>query len=622
MIYYADYEALEFNNVAALDKNIYPYYLDSTKTETSLCPIYFAASDKKGELVEAQNVTNRRISFLSFLDNIIKKNGRNTFQQFQVWFHNIEYDFRIIVHELFYNGFKNIVDSETMQYEGEYSTEKTMAFSIIGANLSSYKGINLYYRGFKILIRDTMAILNSAQDKILEEFNFKKKVEIDWDSITIDNLFDNMDDIKDRCEYDVKSLSLAIEQFRATFYDHFKGKGTTAAGMSFDALRYFLCSQNNIDYETGISEPSHEEKNDVFRDRYPKLSGEHLELSAATYHGGICTINKEYAGKVLYNLQMVDINSSYPYAMTKELPYGEGKICTNFRNDGYSEYVVYVKFSFRRDTIPFQRCHSESRARRILGIEPSDRTYSRSQFPRDFKGYLCINSIDLQTLKKYANVETLRFVKGVTYKVDTMLSDFIVPIYNERKQSEGVKKLAIKLLLNSLYGKFAQDLSGLVNIYDSIDDYHKIRAIDNETFYKPFASAVTSHARRNWVDCVYKLGRYFVYGDTDSVYFLNPIHNMRCLVKSGLIHKDELGKWSPEYGRIEKGKFLSKKNYIIVADGKQKVTCVGLSHKYHAQVTFDNFEINSTEFKVKKMVNIYGGKAMKDTVFKIRERVI
>ena len=622
MIYYADYEALEFDSKSAKDCGLFPYYLKDDIADTALCPIYFSACTRSGDIVCKQNAYDVPISFMRFLDREITRHNATENKIMFVWFHNIQYDFRIILYELFHNGFTNIVDSEQMTYIGNYRTEKENAFSIVGKNLSKYIGVNIYYRGWKILIRDTMSILNSSQNKILKEFGFEEKIDVEWNKITLENLPEHMPLIEHRNIYDVQSLSKAIETFKDIFYTRFAGRGTTAASMSLDALRHYLCALN------GIEKPNRDDKEDTFREYYPMLEGDIKDISAGCYHGGICTINKKYAGQVVEDLQAVDINSSYPYSMTLPLPYGEGTEIRDFQKEGYSEYVVYIEFKHKG--IPFQRCHSENKARYLLGLEPNETTYSRSQFPEKFEGYLCINSIDLATLKKHAKVKILEFKRGVTYKTNTLLKDFIVPIYEQRKQSKGVVKLAIKLLLNSLYGKYAQDLSGVIFQYDSVEDYERIRAIDNDTYYKPFASAVTAYARMNWINTVYLLGDDFLYGDTDSIYYKNISRCNTILEEAGVLDEDDLGRWKMEYIAIHKGKFLSKKNYIIDCtyydkDKKEnvrkvKVTCVGLSHKYHNQVNFDNFIIGSEEFNIEKMINIYGGKAMRPTKFKIKER--
>jgi len=414
--------------------------------------------------------------------------------------------------------------------------------------------------------------------------------------------------------YDIISLSECLEEFTNTFYEKYHGRASTAASMSFDAFRNYLCKLENID------NPKLEDKEEVFRHIYPLISQEHLLLSTATYSGGICTISENHAGKILHNLNMLDLNSSYPKSMTINLPYGHGKQINDFcyNDDFYKEYIIYIEFNMKGQ--PFQRCNSESRARVLLNLEPPETIYTRSQFPKHFDGYLCINSIDLSTLLKYADIEQIEFKKGVSYKTNTIIRDFILPVYEMKRTEKGVQKLAAKLLLNALYGKFAQDLSGVVQCYDDLENSYNVIAIDKNPIYKPLASAITANSRKMWVELVYILGKDFIYGDTDSAYFLHPEKNMRKLFKLDYLHDDELGKWSTDYSLIQRGKFLSKKNYLIEYNGKMKLTCVGLSEKYHSQINFDNFELNSQLFETWKMTNIYGGKAMRKFPFKIHER--
>lgn len=619
MIRYGDYEALEFDNLKAIQKGVYPYYLDSSLTKTSLCPIFFSVCDHAGEVVFSRNCFQDRVSFINYLDFEIDRNHGKKHKTLILNFHNIQYDFRIIVHELFYNNFTQIVDSDNLTYFGDYRTEKIQAFSIIGESLSKYIGVNIYYRNWKIMIRDTMSILNNSQADILEAFGFPPKVDINWEEITIDNLETHMPDIEARNIYDIVSLAKALEQFKHTFFDNFKGKGSTAAAMSLDALKYYLCKRAKF------PDPDRDDKRAFFKECYPQLEGTAKLISDGGYCGGICLVNPKYAGRILSRLQMVDIHSSYPFAMTRPLPFGKGKTINQFSQDGYSEYVVFISFDHKG--IPFQRCHTENRARLILGLDPIDKefTFTRSQFPSAFTGYMCINSIDLETLLSYADIKELTFLRGVNYATNTVIADFIRPIYEQKRTAKGVIKLANKLALNSLYGKFAQDLSGIINIYTSVNEYTRISAIDNETIYKPLSSAVTAYARRNWVDAVYLLGDDFVYGDTDSAYFVNIEEATARLEKAGLIHEDELGKWGFEtkYAPfIKRGKFLSKKNYLLETDDGLRLTCVGLSARYHSQVNFDNFEMDSEPFQIRKMVNIYGGKAMRDTEFRIKERMM
>lgn len=646
MEYYSDYEALEFEADKAVERGIFPYYLNlKTAKEVYnnkvLCPIFHSLCDVKGNIIQSQE---KNVSFMDVM-NLIKRKHKKQKEHF-IWYHNIQFDFRIIVYELFYCGFQHVFDSSSIEYTGgkkieEYDiTEDLKAFSIIGENLSKYIGVNIYYSGYIFRIRDTYRIISSAQDKILREFGFTEKVKIDWNKITLENLDENMPLIKERCEYDVISLSKAMEQFKAEFKERYSADGKTAASISLSAFKYYTYIEHTKTINPELIEGNkvHQKVDNLFNTIYPKLEHNAKEISIGCYHGGICTVNKKYAGKELKNVLNLDINSSYPYSMTCPLPYGEPELLNNILDESevyhigdkldkeykYAEYVLFIKYHF--NGIPFARAHSENRARQQMNMQLKDpkQIYSRSEFPQEFEGYICINSIDLSTLKKYAIIDFIHFEKGYVYNTNLLLKGFIEPLYEQRKIAEPIHKNAIKLILNSLYGKFAQDLSGQVFQYSDIQKYEKFQAIDTEYHYKPLASAVTAYSRQNWVITCYALGDDFIYGDTDSVYFFNNKKSMSIVENAGIVDSKQLGKWKFEYEKpFKKAKFLSKKNYILeLHDGKIKVTCVGLSHRYHHLINFENFKLDSEVIEVEKMVNIYGGKAMRKIPFKIHERYI
>jgi len=646
MMYYADYEALEFNSFAAVAEGIYPYYLNPEQEEKTVCPIFLSIANEYGKIIINQNPYYKRVSILDAFDKMMKYNRKD--KTITISFHFLRYDARILIHELFFNKFVNILDSEKLIYHGDYSTDKNQnAFAIVGKNLSQYIGLNIYYKGYTFFIRDTYSILSSPQDEILESFGYPLKVKVNWKTINLRNLRSNMTLIKDRCNYDVQSLAKSIEGFKNMFEKEYGGTGLTAAGMALSAYKKYLYKKMSVDKK---KDPTVKEIEDVFRSIYPIIDDEFsTKISEYSYHGGITTNNPIHQGKKKRNLQCVDINSSYPSSMVKQLPYGLPIKIDNFTDEGYSEYIVKIHFKFKKRSIPFQRCHRENKCRALLKefLLPLDQTYTRTQFPYEFNGYIAINSIDLRTLKKYAKIKYISFERGYNYKTTDIMADFIIHIYekrqklkelNKEREEKGEKKdlvmdLVYKLLLNSLYGKFAQDLKGYVQVYEDLENYTKVDVEDPNLIYRPLSSCITAYSRENWINVCYLLGDNFVYGDTDSVFFVNVDYCITLLKEHDLLHSSILGKWSIEYkGGIKHGKFLSKKNYLIEILGnnkksntygewKLKLKCVGLNKDYHKQINFNNFILDSIPFEVEKMVNVYGGKAKRPSKFKIRERL-
>lgn len=656
--YYADYEALEFTNDEAERLKCYPWYLDKAKSKRALCPLYFAASTPRGKICYSRSYKRGPVSFIKFLDFLIKDKKPED-AMFTVFFHNLSYDFAIIVNELLASSAWLRLDedegeeepetvkayrvkhdippfiqllsvSETLTIENYTEPDKweNNTWTILGESLARYSGINMTYKGFQISLRDTFQIMPVGQDKILKDFGLETKVEVNWDGINANNVGAQMPLISERCRYDVTSLATVFTSLFSTLAKEFNATGTTASGLSINAFKHYLWVKagspkgKNPD-GTKIT------PNDIFRDWFPVLTDEENALSALTFVGGVATLDSNKAGKVWKKVGMLDENAEYPNAMTGELPYGTPVPLTGFCEEGYSEYIVDITFEHKHT--PFIRCHSENAARNMIGLATIENTHSKIDLPQGFNGIMGINSIDLATVIALCDVTKLEFKKGYNYQTTTIAKEFVEHLYTLRKASkEPAKNKAIKIILNSLYGKFAQDLTGIQELYKSLTlgDNEKFYAIDREKVYKPLASAVTAIAREELMGGIVLCGDDFIYTDTDSLFFTNPEKVIQRFKDAGLYDKDRLGAWAEEKEytpHIKKAKFLGKKIYILDVSKKgepQKnvVKCVGLANTYHNQVNFNNFKIGNEPFLINKMVNVHGGKAMRKTEFVIRER--
>lgn len=506
---------------------------------------------------------------------------------------------------MFYNGYKHKIEStDKITYEKNFYLDKEKTFVIIGEDLDRIKLMRFNYKNVTVNIVDSFKVLSSAQNTILKDYGFESKVDVDWNSINIYNLFENRHLIKERCDYDVRSMAKIYVSFLEEIKDNYDGEGVTAASISMSAFKKSLTED--------------------FRDLFPILTREERVFSKTVNQGAVCGVAEKYAGKVLRNLQMLDINSSYPFSMTFPLPYGNPAPIQGFVEEGYSEYMVFIDFE-SDFFIPWLRCNSNKYCEVDQGIFDYNKKYPlRRDTFNVFKGFITINSIDLETLSKTAQIKKLVFVKGYNYKTKDFLRDFILKLYKEKSTSEGSRKRCAKLLLNSLYGKFSQDLTGITYHYEGVLSKEKTFGVDNEGVYQPVSNAILSYSRRTLINMITELKDDFVYCDTDSVFFLNPNENTRRL--KDFIDPDELGKWGFEYHKIIKAKFLSKKNYILEiikkpgSDISNKTACVGLNGKYSGLLTFENMYFGAPPLNITKLREIYGGITNTVTQFSIRER--
>lgn len=616
MVYYCDYEALERpRNV--FKPELIPPWLSDESYETIQIPLCFTACTNKGNIAHSQdyNTNTVPISFLRFLDCIIKYSKH---KQHTIYFHNMYYDFNIILYELMYNDFTQYVnDYKGIEYEKlelleEKIIDKEKLFVVLGKNLKSSTGVNILYRGKIFKIRDTFRILTSAQNKILKSFGYEEKPPIDFDKLDVNDPH-QIAALRNRNRYDVISLAKCIEQFKAVLEENYGATGDTAASIALSAVKHTF---------------------DDFEELYPKIAGTEFEkISRMAYNGGICQHTYHFPTGIMHeNVGYIDINSSYPFTHSQNVPYGIPEETDEFV-DTYSEYIVRVEFDLIEPNIPCVRCSSASKVLVEYGLE-SETYHKKDEFPHHFNGYLALTNYDIAMLEKYYNVEMV-IVKGYKYKTAPIFKQFIETLYgkkyNYKKQKNKVMELAIKILLNSLYGKFAQDLSGFQEFYTK-EGRIKIYARDLNKIYCPLSSYIVSAARYNWAEVVNANPLNFIYGDTDSA-----IVKDRTLIDPSIIGNG-LGKWSFEFDgkNIEKCKVLGKKNYMLEVDGELILKCVGLPNDrtkifnkeafdrgeiVNEHIDFSNYEIGY-EFVVQKMHKVYGGIAMHYTPFTIKERVL
>lgn len=205
--------------------------------------------------------------------------------------------------------------------------------------------------------------------------------------------------------------------------------------------------------------------------------------------------------------------------------------------------------------------------------------------------------------------------KVLLYKAEKgKYKEYIQELYNLKgdvkekieKGEQGLESLyaQIKVLLNSLYGKFGSktlktrdreywenglyhnDKGGKIFNKENFesDDFNDIIDEYNSTeYYVPFASFVTAYARCEIQKMIIEgIGvENFLYTDTDSIYTrLNKDELVKSLAKIGMtLDKVELGKWDLEH-EFDSFKTLGAKKYML-NDIKKGicVACAGVPKK-------------------------------------------
>jgi hypothetical protein len=459
----------------------------------------------------------------------------------------------------------------------EYIIEKGYIFDIVRTSGLIYQ-IRVKRRKEDknwVYFRDSYALLRSSLNELGKMFLGEEKIEFDYEI-----------DIKDRGkleEYLKKDLWLLYNVL-----------------MKFFEL---------IDYINAISVSSLSLtmfRRSIESEIYYKINKTLYEYGRQFYSGGRTEVFRFY-GK---NIKGYDVNSMYPYVMEKyEFPYGKAVFVykRNYRRLGF--YKVRLKFIYDDYITPLW-------IKKEKLFFPFNDTYENIYF---------LNSYELDLLEElgYHNYEVIEGVeflnKGFIFK------DFVDELYKKRisaKQSGNrALEYTIKLMLNSLYGKFGQTperkkyltTEQVVELFDRvrrIEDAekrdeklrklkeqiyyfgHNLYLYKMETFFAEYmnvflSAMITSLARLELFNLLYKYREHIYYCDTDSLF-------VDCEIDSSLVDKYELGKLKLEK-EFDEVLFLLPKLYVYrkgndegsIAKGfKRKIKFEEALNFYHYGIPF------------------------------------
>lgn len=386
-----------------------------------------------------------------------------------------------------------------------------------------------------------------------------------------------------------------------------------------------------------------------------------VELDAdirRAYKGGFTYLNPKDKGKHVRGGLTFDVNSLYPWVMyTCLLPYGypmyfEGKPEPDAH---YPLFIVHMRCTFKLKDghIP---CLQLKNNRRY--VETEYLTTSEDAMGIDEPVELHLTSVDYQLLLDHYDIDDVEYINGWKFKGATgMFKDYIDHWMHIKETTTGALRQLAKLMLNSLYGRFAlnprafkracyMDEDGVVK-YEVIDTKEKAEryGIDPPELRDPVYTAmgcfITAYARNKTIRSAQAVYDRFIYADTDS------LHLEGTQMPEGMeIHPTHLGAWKFE-GEFVDSKFIRQKTYMETmktvkkdslrvyctllntqwdiyreADGIHctvtHVTCAGMPDNVKAKVTYDNFNEGST-FDGKLMPKrVKGGVVLVETTFTIK----
>lgn len=508
----------------------------------------------------------------------------NPKENYKIYFHNIKFDGCFILDYLENHNFTFIEDRKERQ-DFTYTTlitEMNVFYSIEVYFRIDKKG----HRNNKVTFYDSLKILNFSVDQIAKDFDLPiRKLSIDYnEKREIGHILTEQE--IDYIRNDVEIMALALNKM---FQQDLK-KMTIGS----DALS------------------NYKEMQPRFKRLFPVLDDDIDSEIRQSYKGGFTYVNPKYKETQVGKGLVLDVNSEYPAMMhsmnKRQLPIGfPVQFDGEYKED--SMYPLYIinfscRFELKQGKIPsIQIKHSPD--------------YKQNEYLESSNGLitdLTLTSVDYKLFRENYNVYDIKFNGGYKFQSATgMFDDYIDFWTNQKIQAKKNKNSSLyriaKLMLNSLYGKFATSTRSVLKqpflAPNGIVKYTDFQGKPRKSVYSAMSSFITSYGRdyiirssqkiREW--SINKYGEdYYLYSDTDSIHLRvedeqQDVEDLKQILD---IDDYKLGAWKPE-STFKRGAYIRQKCYIEESyDGFMNVTIAGFPKQLAPLVTFDNFKIGFT----------------------------
>lgn len=526
-------------------------------------------------IAEVGNINN--FHYGNSLDDFMEFIEKN---QAIYYFHNLKFDGEFIIHWLLNHGFKH---SKKPQ-ENEFST--------LISRMGQFYSIEIVYKRrkkgvSKVVIYDSLKKLPFSVANIAKAFHLEmSKLEIDYKEYRAIGHELTQEEI----EYIHNDVCI-VAQALAVQLDQGLTKMTNGA----DALNYFKELIGKKKY----------------RQLFPVLDLEMDSSIRLAYRGGWTYCNPKIADKDLGEGLVYDMNSMYPSMMVhRMLPYGRPEYFTG----KYQEDELYPLY------IQKIECRFKIKPNHLPTIQlKKNLMFAMNEYIEDSKEVvqMVLTNVDLKLfLEHYDIIGGIEYIDGYKFKACQGVFDQYIDYWmNIKMTSEGAIKQLAKLMLNSLYGKFATrpDVTGKIPYLENgIVRYELGEPETREPEYTPLGVFITAWARDKIIRTAQSVYDRFCYADTDS------IHITGTDIPDIEVDDKKLNYWKLE-SHFTRARFIRQKTYIEEIDGKLNVKCAGMPDSLKELVTWENFHVGFEKADGRLMPkHVQGGIVLVESPYKLR----
>ena len=330
------------------------------------------------------------------------------------------------------------------------------------------------------------------------------------------------------------------------------------------------------------------------------FSNEANEAARKAYYGGRVMVFPGLEGKIVQNVMSYDRNSMFPAEMKNQILPDADKVF-------HANPSIGRVHRLKKSGLPYWG-HVVLKSRKDAELFlPQMVNKKASYLGKTFDGFLMWPEINYALENGWDLIEVRELYRSEPLRPFAEYVEFFYSLRLEMKSQGDRREKFVKILLNSLYGKF-----GSKDRHERIEDKETISKImesetwrehyevkpwsnhDEEGFYLvgleatikpvcnffPIAAAITSHARVNLqsnISFAQKEGFKVAYCDTDSIHF----YGLRIGQRPPLPIGSALGEWDLERPKgsmkdvVDEAVYFERKAYTWTQDGKK----VKIKHK-------------------------------------------
>lgn len=355
-----------------------------------------------------------------------------------LYFHNEKFDGEFILYWLLTHDFKYVKDKKDV---GDNT------FTCLISDMGVFYSIEVYFKKGnkkvkKVTFYDSLKIIPFSVEEIAKSFNMEiSKLKIDYDKPREKGHILT----KEEQDYIKNDVLIVAKALKVIF-----NEGLTKMTRASNAL---------ADYKKIMGRSK-------FEHYFPRLDSVTDKDIRKSYRGGFTYLNPLYKEKDVENGTILDVNSLYPSVMyDKLLPIGEPIFFEGqYKEDKvYNLYVQMITCSFKlkKNKIPTIQIKNSQffRGNEYLTSSIDKKT------GEDEIVSLVLTNVDLKLFFEQYDVYNLKYVSGWKFRsIKGLFTDYIDKWINVKieatKKGNLEQRTLAKLMLNSLYGKFAMSLEG------------------------------------------------------------------------------------------------------------------------------------------------------------------